>query len=579
MEDTGFTRLLDETWGDKNMKEILDINTDVLVVGGGGGGALAAIKAAMEGAKVVVVTKGPFPSGNTSILEGSIAAAIGDADPRDNPQVHLEDVIRAGEGLPNRKVAGAWTNEIVPLIKELDSWGAGFVKSGDKLYQGTAVGYTYPRLVRSDATGASLTKCLKNASERIGVQPLEHIIVGGLLTADKHIAGAWGIQYITGQLTFIQAKAVVLATGGLGYLFPLSAGVKGITGEGYVLAFRAGAELIDMEMADFHLIPCYPEGMKGRSHRAGRLIDLGARLYNGLGERFMKKIYPETGEEGLSQAVIARCIATEISEGRGAAHGGILLDASDVTSELLQKANLASVWDRIRRDGVDPSYQPIELALTVISFLGGARIDDTGSTNIPGLFACGEVAGGLHGAARSGGSAISAVLAFGSIAGKNAASYASRLMRQSLWDEQQVQEVKNWLEVIKSTKPGIKPSEIKRKVQSIASSYLNVVRDEEGLAKALFELGRIEQDMLPQLSVWQADEKTQAFSLREAIEANAQVELAKIIATAAMCRKESRGGHYRRDYPHQDDGKWLKNIILKRENNEISYRTSGVIRE
>jgi succinate dehydrogenase/fumarate reductase flavoprotein subunit len=562
--------------GRKNMKEVLDIKTDVLVVGGGGGGAMAAVKAAMEGAKVVVVTKGPFPSGNTSILEGSIAAAMGDADPRDNPQVHLEDVVRAGEGLPNRKVVGAWTKEIVPLIKELDSWGAGFIKNGDKFCQDAATGYAYPRLVRSDATGASLTRCLKNASIRMGVQPLEHLIVGGLLKAGQQIVGAWGIQYLTGQLTFIHAKAVVLATGGLGHLFPLSAGVKGITGEGYVLAFRAGAELVDMEMADFQLIPCYPEEIKGRPNRAGRLIDLGARLYNGLGERFMKKIYPETGEKGLSGAVIARCIATEISEGRGSAHGGILLDASDVTPEILQKAHLASVWDKIKRDGVDLSYQPNELGLTVISFLGGARIDETGSTNVPGLFACGETAGGLHGAARMGGAAISGVLAFGSIAGKSAALYVSRSVSQSRWGEQQVQEVKNWLEVLQSTKPGIKPSDIKRQVQTIANNYLNVVRDEEGLTKALAELRRIEQEMLPQLSVWQADEKM-ALGLREAIEANAQVELAKIIATAALCRKESRGGHYRKDYPHRDDEKWLKNIVLKRGNSEISCRTTEVI--
>jgi succinate dehydrogenase/fumarate reductase flavoprotein subunit len=561
------------------MKEAIDIETDVLVVGGGGGGAMAAIKAAVEGAKVVVATKGPFPSGNTSILEGSIAAALGDADPRDNPQVHLKDIVRAGEGLPNHKVVGAWTKEIVPLIKELDSWGASFIKNGDKFSQDAAVGYTYPRLVRSHATGASLTRCLKDVSGRVGVQPLDHIVVGGLLTADKRIAGAWGIRGATGQLTLIRAKAVVLATGGLGHLFPLSAGVKGITGEGYVLAFRAGSELVDMEMADFQLIPCYPEGMKGRFNRAHRLIDIGARLYNGLGERFMKKIYPETGEKGLSGAVIARCIADEISEGRAAAHGGVLLDASDVTSEILQKTHLASIWDRIRRDGVELSYQPIELALTVISFLGGARIDETGSTSVSGLFACGEVAGGLHGAARMGGSAISGVLAFGSIAGKNAARYASRLTGQPHWDEQQVQAVKNWLETLKCAKSGIEPSEIKRQVQAIANNHLNVVRDGEGLIKALSELRSIEEDLLPQLSARQADEKGVALGLQEAIEASAQVELAKIIATAAMFRKESRGGHYRKDYPYRDDEKWLKNIVLMREDNEVACRTTGVVGE
>ena len=561
------------------MKNAIEINTDVLVVGGGGGGAVAAVKAAQEGAKVVVATKGPFPSGNTSILEGSIAAAMGDSDPRDNPQVHCEDIVKAGRGLPNRKVVGAWTKEIVALIRELDGWGAEFIKNGDQFQQDAAVGYTYPRLVRSQATGASLTKCLKKRCEQVGVQPLEHTIVGGLLTTDQRIAGAWGIQYLTGQLTLIRAKAVVLATGGLGYLFPLSAGVKGITGEGYVLAFQAGSELVDMEMADFQLIPCHPERMKGRYNRAGRLIDLGARLYNGLGERFMKKSYPETGEKGLSGAVIAQHIATEISDGRGAAHGGVLLDASDVTAEVLRKTNLTSIWDRIQRDGVDLTYQPVELALTVVSFLGGARIDEAGSTNVPGLFACGEVAGGLHGAARMGGSAISGVLALGSIAGTHAARYAGQLVGPLGWDERQAQEARNWLEALQAPKAGISPAEIKKEVQTLANRYLNVVRDEAGLTKALSELGRVEQDLLPRLSVPETDEKAQAFGLREAIEAKAQVELAKIIATAALCRKESRGGHYRRDYPQQDDEKWLKNLVLKRENNEIACRTTGVIGE
>lgn len=552
------------------MKETIEIETDVLVVGGGGGGAMAALKAALEGAKVVVATKGPFPSGNTSILQGSIAAALGDADHRDTPQVHFEDVVRAGRGLSNRKVVRAWTTEIVPLIRELDGWGAGFIKNGDKFAQDPAVGYTYPRLVRSEATGASLTRCLKRKNEELGVRALEHLIVGGLLTADQRIAGAWGIQYLTGQLTVIRAKAVVLATGGLGHLFPLSAGVKGITGEGYVLAFRAGAELVDMEMADFQLIPCHPEEMRGRFNRAGRLLELGARLYNGLGERFMKKSHPETGEMGLSGAVIAQCIATEICEGRGAAHGGVLLDASDVTPEILEKTHLTSIWDRIQRDGVDLRYQPVELALTVISFLGGARIDATGATTVPGLFACGEVAGGLHGAARMGGSAISGVLALGSIAGKSAARYAGALAGPPTGDEGQIRAVRDGLERLMSIQGAVHPAALRGEVQEIVNRCLNVVRDEEGLAKALAGLQAIEADLLPRLGIPEGDDRDRGAGLREAIEASAQLELAKVIATAAQCRRESRGGHYRRDYPQQDNEKWLKNIVLKRKDSGIA---------
>lgn len=555
------------------------MNTDVLVIGGGGAGAMAAVKAKAHVSKVVAVNKGPYPSGNTSLAKGGFAAALGDADSRDNPQVHLEDIMRVGM-INNAKVVKAWTNEILQVTKELERWGVEFVKTGDRYYQDIGVGYTYPRIIRHDAMGKALMKCLKEKGSRLGIDMLEHTVIAELLTVDDRVVGAWGIQVQTGQLVVIHAKATVLATGGLGNLFPVSDNVLGVTGEGYVLGFRAGCELVDMEMADYQMIPCYPEAMKGHNPHADLFLESGkARLYNGLRERFIKRYYPDTLEQGTGRAFVARCIANEISDGRVGDHGGIFLDASDMTPDLLAKAHYKSAVEAFRNAGVDLAWQPMELVLATHSSLGGVRIDDTCSSNVQGLFACGEVAGGLHGAARLGASALSSMLATGSIAGRNAAQYALTLKKQIPCDEHQLSDAKHKLETRVSSKEGIEPAELKKSIQAVTGRHLNMARDAEGLTKALHELKRIEHDMLPHLSGRTSDRTGIGIRLRDAIEAEGQLELAQIIATAALCRQESRGGHYRKDYPHQDDEHWLKNIVLRRKGSALSYGTAPIVRE
>jgi fumarate reductase (CoM/CoB) subunit A len=427
--------------------------------------------------------------------------------------------------------------------------------------------------------GMGLSKLLKAKGEESGVDTLEHAIIGGLLTADGQVVGAWGIDYQTGKLIVIQAKATILATGGLGHIYPISDSVRGVTGEGYVMAFRAGAELVDMEMADYQMTPCHPEGMKAHGANAGLFLESGiARLYNGLGERFVKKYYPDTAETGRNRALIARCIAREINEGRVGPHGGIFLDASDMTPELLEKPHFKAVLEGFRSAGVDLGYQPMELVLAIHTFLGGARIDERCATNLGGLFACGECAGGQHGAARMGASALSSMLATGSIAGRSAARYAASLEKPVPADDRQLAAATDQLETLSTRKGGIGPAELKSRIHAVTGRYLTMVRDGEGLTKALQELKRIEQDLLPRLSAWQADPKGVWTRLREAIEADGQLELAQIMVTAALCRQESRGGHYRQDYPAQDDQNWLKNIVLKRERDRISCRTVPVVK-
>ncbi len=557
-----------------------EFNTDILVVGGGGAGSMAAIKGMAEGAEVLVATKGPFPSGNTSIAARGYAVALGHAAPNDNPDAHFEDVIRAGQGLNNRKVVRAWVNEIVDLTKEMDTWGIGLIRKGDKFAQLPWGGHTYPRLVHHHmTTGKSVTKCLSEKSRQIGVQALENTIVGGLFKGDDRVVGAWGVQYRTGQLLIIKAKAVILATGGMGHLFPKTDNIKAITGEGYSLAFRAGAELVDMEMTRFQLFICYPKKIpvaQSFNRYIRPLINSGgARLYNGLGERFMKKHYPDTGERQRTREQLTRAIGLELCQGRASAHEGVYLDASDAPPEM-QNTVLSEVWSKFGRAGIDLSYQPIELAPYPHDFLGGVRINETAATGVRGLFAAGETAGGSHGAGRLVGSALSDALAFGAIAGKSAAHYARKYKKPMPLDKEQLQRVQQNIMALCSKKGGIKPSELKKNIEAVAHKYLNVVRNEEGLKKALQELERIKHQMLPLLSARETSRKKSAVRLKEALEVQGQLDLAALIATSALGRQESReglaGGHYRSDYPSQDNKNWTKNIVLKSEQGGISSR-------
>jgi fumarate reductase (CoM/CoB) subunit A len=557
--------------------ETKQIDTDVLVIGSGAAGAMAAIKGMTEGAKVLLVCKGPFPSGNTSIALAGYAVALGDSDPRDNPDVHFEDVIRAGNGLNNRKVVRAWVREIVNLTREMDRWGIDLIRENNKFAQRAWDGHTYPRMVHHNlTTGQAVMRCLREKCKEGGVEALDHTIIGGLLRGDEGIVGAWGIHCRKGELLLIKAKAVVLSTGGLGHLFPITDNIKGITGEGYALAFRAGAELMDMEMIHFLPTVFFPIRMRPGKVIARDIVDIvnkGGRLYNGLGERFMKKHYPGAGEKEKGEKQITQSIGLEICEGRGTPRGGVYLDASDIPAEL-QKVIFSSVWGSLERAGVDLGYQSIEIAPNPHDILGGVRIDETGATSVQGLFAAGESAGGAHGAARLGGSALADALAFGAIAGRNAARYAREMKRLLPWHNQEIQDVQRGLEALLLRKEGIKPSELMMRIRAVVHRHMNSVRNERGLKAALQELDQIEREMLPQMSAYEANQDMSLMRLQESIEADGQLELAKLLATAALCRKESRGGpfggHYRSDYPSQDDQNFLKNVILKREGNTIS---------
>jgi len=569
--------------------KIQKLGTDVLIVGGGGAGAMAAIKAMAEGVDVLVATKGPFPSGNTSIAKGGFSAALGHADSRDNINIHYKDVLKAGRGLNNQIVTKTWVSGIIDIAKELDTWGVDLAREDGKLAQRFARGgHSFPRQVfHKTSPGKSIIKCLRNKSGEAGVKILEHTIVGGLIKNNDKLIGAWGIDLSTAALLFISSKAVILATGGIGHLFPVTDNIEAITGEGYALAFRAGAELIDMEMTHFLPALCHPRGLKV-GHVVERTIvaainDGKARLYNGLGERFMKKYFPDSGETGKSGEEITRSIGTEICEGRSGIHGGVYLDVSDLPDDM-HHSLFSDMRNLFRNAGIDLHYQPIEIAPGPHDFLGGIRIDENTATNIPGLFAAGEAAGGSHGATRMAGSSLADALVFGAIAGRSAARYSKTLKNKVPISKDQQDTVHNKINNLLSGKEGISPSEIKKHIQDITHQHLNIVRMENGLNEAMEKLTNIGHDMLPRMKVISEDSGRLGAKLGQAIEAEGQLELARIISTAAGCRKESRSGHYgghiRQDYPDQNDEQWQRNIVIRIDDRgEISYRTAQQVKE
>lgn len=567
--------------------EVKRLDTEVLIVGGGGAGAMAAIKGVQEGAKVLVVTKGPFPSGNTSIALAGYSVALGHADARDNPQVHFEDAISAGQGLCNEKLVRTWVNKIVELTGEMDSWGIDLIKEKGKFAQRPWAGHTYPRMVHHQmTTGKAVIKCLEKKSKETGIQAIPHIVVGGLLKDNDAVAGAWGIQYQTGELLFIRSKAVVLTTGGMGNLFPITDNIGAITGEGYSIACRAGAELIQMEFCHFLPTPCYPAELRTKSVFMGTLRNLlnnaGARLYNRLGERVMRKYYPDAGDKQQGGEEIVRAIGLEVCEGRGSAHGGLYLDVSDVALEM-HRAHFSKLWEDAKHAGINLSYQPIEVGNNPHDLVGGIKIDEWTRTSVPGLFAAGEAAGGAHGASRFGGSALADALSFGAIAGTSAARYAEKRKGSVNWNEGHIKGIQQKMEGLLSKKGGVRPDELGKDIQTLAYNYLNAGRNERGLTAALQEIERMEKGVVPELTARAADQKQTFSGLRKAIEVEGQLELAKIIATAALARKESRGGyfggHYRSDFPNQDDENWLKNIVLKKKGHDISWHTEDPVLE
>ncbi len=539
------------------------LSTDVLVIGTGATGCRAGIEAGEYGTRVILASKGVFgKSGTTNLACVVYDAAVGHADPQDSPRVQFEDTVVYGRFLSNQDLVRVFTGEAVQTVYELERYGMEWWKTADgRFLQLTSPGLRYPRgLHNNEETGKKVQQALMREvrrGTRRTIDVVEDLFVTDLVTIDGRVVGAVGIDFKSGALTVIEARNVIVATGGLGMMYSVTDMEAGSTGEGITMAYRAGADLIDMEMHQFFPTAfVYPESLRGIIVTSSALWVLGLKLFNALGERFMERSYPQE-KENVPRDILSRQIFQEILEGRGTEHGGVWLDTRDIPD-----------FDAIRKDrprtylwkgrfGV--KTERFEVAPTYHYTLGGIRIDVFGRTTVPGLYAAGECAGGVHGANRLAGNALPDCMAFGRVAGRHAALNLGPAVRVA---DQEVERVRRRVLALAGEAGGAVPAaQVNRTLRDEMYRRAGIIRSGDGLRQACETLRTLRRQT-ERMHTPAAPSPT--FGLLRALETEAMVELAEVILQSALLRTESRGAHYRTDFPHVDNAGWLKNIVARR---------------
>jgi len=536
---------------------------DVLIIGAGGAGLRAAIEALAQGARVGLVCKSLLGKAHTVMAEGGIAAAMGNVDKADDWRTHFRDTMRGGKFLNNWRMAQLHAQEAPERVRELEQWGALFDRTDDgQILQRAFGGHTFKRLCHvGDRTGLELIRTLQDRGVQQGIDVFMECTITRLIKDGDRIAGAFGYWREQGRFVTFKAKSVVIATGGIGKAWKITSNSWEYTADGMALAYEAGAELLDMEFVQFH-----PTGMVWPPGVQGILVTEAVRgeggtLKNNRGERFMEKYDPKRMELS-TRDVVARAIYTEVKEGRGSIHGGAYLDISHQPDDYVKK-KLPSMYHQFKElADVDITTGPMEVGPTCHYVMGGIRVDaETGQSTIPGLFAAGEAAAGLHGANRLGGNSLSDLLVFGKRAGKAAAEYA-KSARSSELDATQLQDAEREMLAPFERTTGEFAYEIHRELQDFMQSLVGIFRTEEDLQKALGELEKLK----PRVARVRADGSRMfnpGWHLTRDL--RSMVLISEAVTRSALARRESRGAHSRIDYPNFDDT-WAKqnNIIVQR---------------
>jgi fumarate reductase (CoM/CoB) subunit A len=533
--------------------------TDVLIVGGGAAGTMAAFECAEAGVPVIQVTKGRATSGTITVARGGFAAAMG---PDDSPELHLLDILKHGGELVDPDLARVWVYDIVDVVRDLQSWGATFVRdAGGALDMKMFPGHSRARAVHHyDTTGNMLTKVLSKklrADARIVKHSITAIV--DLITRDGVVVGAWGVDYEKGVLVSYSARQTILCTGGGSGLFFVNDNPPQVTGDGYVLGFRAGVPLIGIEMVDFQAMCCSPRELFGFAPHPTGFINAGAVFRNQDGEEFLKRYFPATAEASTRSEVIL-AMAQEIHAGRATSTGGIFMDATKVPLGVIEKM-IPYVYKTCLHRGIDITKVPLEVAPGSHTWLGGLEVDVDGRTCVDGLFAAGETAGGIHGGNRIGGSALSSALVFGRRAGRRAVELvkAARGELVAVGDEAIPDAAREWLAGLLRRADGLLQADVRLACCMLAHTKLGPIRDAHTLAEALAEYERIECDDLPAMRLDEkaaTSHKLRAQELESALSVRNLALLGRILASAALGRTESRGAHFRSDYPRTDDANW-----------------------
>lgn len=537
---------------------------DVLVIGSGGAGCKAAIEARKHNLNVIIVSKGlSFKSGCTTLAEGGYNAAFGFVDEEDSIEAHFKDTLKGGAYLNDPELVQILVEEAPERLEELESYGAMFDRQeSGKLNQRPFGGQTFRRTCfQGDRTGHEMMTALKEEVIRYGIKTIEEVIITSLITdkTDGRVLGACGLSLKNTDFLIFQAKSTVLASGGAGWMYPVTSNAMQKTGDGFALAYQVGADLLDMEQVQFH-----PTGMLYPESRRGVLITEavrgeGGRLFNSKGERFMKK-YDKRGELA-TRDVVARAIYREIIEGRGTENGGVYLDVTHLPPELIED-KLETMLQQFLDVGVDIRKEPMEVAPTAHHFMGGSRINEHGETTVKNLYAAGEVTGGVHGANRLGGNALADTQVFGKRAGETAAQNTLKdgsKLDSKIIENQAADEFARIQSLFKDGK--YYPFEIKKELQEIMWNNVAIIRNADGLKTAIGRIKELKEMLLdvkiPDIGVYNKD-------LQDALEAEKLLEVALLTTKSALIREESRGAHYREDYPETKD-EWKKSIVLNRD--------------
>jgi succinate dehydrogenase / fumarate reductase flavoprotein subunit len=543
------------------------VETDVLVLGAGGAGLRGAIAAAEAGAKVLVVCKSLLGKAHTVMAEGGVAAAMHNVAYQDTWEVHFADTMKGGKLLNDWLMAELHARESPERVLELERWGAVFDRTWQgRIHQRPFGAHTYPRLAHiGDRTGLELLRTLQDrAVHTSGVDVHMEVTVFKLLKSEGKITGALAYRRADGSLILYRCSALMLATGGAGKMYRVTSNSWESTGDGTALAYDAGAQLRDMEMVQFH-----PTGMVWPAGVRGILVTEGVRgeggvLRNKEGERFMER-YDHERMELSSRDIVARAINSEVNAGRGSPHGGVFLDITHRKPEYI-KSKLPSMYEQfLKLAKVDITTQPMEVAPTIHYIMGGVRVEaETGASSVPGLFAAGEVAAGLHGANRLGGNSLSDLLVFGKRAGEGAAAAAARSGRRAAkFDTGEIEEAVAGLMAPLDRPAGENPYHLQMEIQEAMSKHAPIVRDaagmEEGLEKILALGARAK-------ACGTGGARTLAFNpgWHTATDLHSMLVNAEALLRSALERKESRGAHARSDYPKLDDELGSVNFIVER---------------
>ena len=548
---------------------------DVIVIGAGGAGLRAAIESSAQGASTALICKSLLGKAHTVMAEGGVAAALSNVDSKDNWETHFKDTMKGGKMLNNWQMALYHAKEAPERVRELEYWGALFDRTKDgKINQRAFGGHTWKRLAHvGDRTGLEMIRTLQEKGIHSGMEVYMECTITHLIKDGDRVTGAFGYWRESGKFVLFRANAIILATGGVGKAYKYTSNSWEYTGDGHSMAYEAGAELMDMEFIQFH-----PTGMVWPPSVRGILVTEAVRgeggiLTNSEGERFMEKYDPEHMELS-TRDVVARSIYTEVEQGRGSPHGGVFLDISHRGADYV-KRKLPSMYHQFMDFAdIDITKGPMEVFPTTHYVMGGVKVDgETCSSTVSGLFAAGEVAGGMHGANRLGGNSLSDLLVFGKRAGAGAAAYASGKSHVSVPTELLEGFASELHEPFNNTQ-GENPYTIHQDLQDVMQRYIGVFRTEETISTGIELIEKLKQ-------------RARTLKIEGSIMFNpgwhlcrdlkSMLIVSEALARCALAREESRGAHSRVDYPESDDEVWGRlNSVVALKNDVMDVGTRPI---